>query len=227
MAKRKPRLADLKRKSPNQDRSKQTVDNIVAAADKILSRDGIDSLTIRSIAETAGISLGSLYDYFPNKQAVLYRIYEKRLDLLLQIFDEATSEEDPPASFEAAFDKYLQLARDSKYPTRVDIELRNAIHRDPQLAEMTKHYEESLTERYVALLRRYGSDWNEADLRMFAEYAHGIDHLNYRLQALGPRDAQKISGRIATHLFVSLAHYCGATKTLNAEGDNSKEADYG
>ena len=220
-------MADLKRKSPNQDRSRQTVDKIIAAADKILSRDGIESFTIRSIAETAGISLGSLYDYFPNKQAVLYRIYEKRLDLLLQIFDEAASEENPPESFEAVFDRYLRLTRAARYPMQVDLELRNAIHQDPRLAEMTKHYEESLAERYVTVLQRYGSDWSEADLRMFAEYAHGIDHLNYRLQALGPGNARKTSGDIATHLFISLAHYCGATKTLTAAGDKSKEADYG
>ena len=222
MAKRKPRLADLKRKSPNQERSKRTVDNIIAAADKILSRDGIESLTIRRIAETAGISLGSLYDYFPNKQAVLYRIYEKRLDLLLQIFDEATSEENPPVSFEAAFDKYLQLARDAKYPTRVDLELWNAIDRDSRLAEMTNHYEEALTERYVTLLRRYGSDWSEAHLRLFAEYAHGIDRVNYKLQAHGPHDVRKTSGGMAAHACLSLAQYCGATKRLASEEGDSQ-----
>lgn len=227
MTNQKPRIADLRRKSPNQDRAKRTVAGILAAAEKILSEDDIGALTIRKIAETAGVSLGSLYNYFPNKQAVLYRLFEERLNLLLRITDEAAAEDDPPASYDVAFDRYVRLARDIQYPTRVDLQLRNAIDRDPQLAEMTKHYEESLTERYVAVWRRYGSDWSEAELRKLAAYAHQLDHANLKLQAREQRDDRRSYGEMTAYLFRCLARYCGATKDLASEETESQEARHG
>ena len=219
MARRKPRMADLRRKSPNQDRAKRTVENIIAAAQKVLSRESIGALTIRKIAMTTGISVGLLYDYFPSKQAVVYRVYEERLDALLRMFDEAFSEENLARSFEAAFNTYLQLQRDAQYPTRVDLELQNAIDRDPQLAKMTKHYEESLSDRYVTVLRRYGSDWSEADLRKLAVYAHQIDHVNLKLQGREPRGHRKIYGDLTTQFFFYLARHCGASTGVKSTGE--------
>jgi len=214
MTKRKPRLADLRRKSPNQERAKRTVESILAAAEKILCDEHVDRLTIRRIAKTAGISLGSMYDYFPNKRAVLYQLFEIRLQLLLRIFDEAFAEEDAPESYDAAFDKYVRLAGDIKYPSRIDLELRNAIDRDPQLAKMTEHYEDSLTDRYVSMLRHYGSDWSDADLRKLAIYAHQIDHANLKLQAEEQHDERRSYGQMTTYVFRCLARYCGATKGI-------------
>lgn len=211
MARRKPRMADLRRKSPNQDRAKRTVENIIAAAHKVLSSENIRSPTVRQIAMATGISVGLLYDYFPSKQALFYRVYKDRLDALLLMFDEAFSEETPARSFEAAFNRYLQLQRAAQYPTRVDLELQNAIDRDPQLAKMTKHFEDSLSDRYVNVLRRYGSNWSEADLRKLAFYAHQIDHVNLKLQGLEPRGHRKIYGDLTTQFFFFLAQHCGAT----------------
>jgi AcrR family transcriptional regulator len=216
-------MAALRRKSPNQDRAKRTVSSILAAAEKILREEHVDSLTIRKIAQTAGISLGSMYDYFPNKSAVLYQLFETRLQLLLQIFDEAFAEEDAPESYDAAFDKYIHLARNNKYPSKIDLELRNAIDRDPQLANMTKHYEESLTERYVSILRRYGSDWSDADLRRLAIYAHQIDHVNLKLQAEEQHDDRRSYGEMTTYVLRCLARHCGATKGSAAEETEWRE----
>jgi AcrR family transcriptional regulator len=223
MTKRRPRTADLQRKLPNQDRAKRTVRSILAAAEKILSEENFEALTIRKIAKTAGVSLGSLYDYFPNKQAVLYRLLEERLGLLLRISDEAAAEDDPPKSYDAAFDRYVQLTRDIKYPSRVDLELRNAIDRDPQLASMTQHYEASLTDRHVAGWRRYGSDWSDANLRKLAAYAHQLDHINLKLQALELHDDRRSYGEMTSYLFRCLARYCGATKGQISDEKNLQE----
>lgn len=47
------------------------VETILEAAARILEKDGFDGLTTNAIAERAGISIGSLYEYFPNKEAIL------------------------------------------------------------------------------------------------------------------------------------------------------------
>jgi AcrR family transcriptional regulator len=59
------------RKKPKQDRSQTTVDALVEATARILVRDGPERLSTNRIAEVAGVSIGSLYQYFPNKEALL------------------------------------------------------------------------------------------------------------------------------------------------------------
>ncbi|MBR8500820.1 TetR/AcrR family transcriptional regulator, partial [Burkholderia cenocepacia] len=53
------------RKAPRQRRSVATVDAIVEAAARILERDGFDGYTTNAVAALAGVSIGSLYQYFP------------------------------------------------------------------------------------------------------------------------------------------------------------------
>ncbi|MCA8900002.1 MAG: TetR/AcrR family transcriptional regulator [Hyphomonas sp.] len=58
------------RKSPVQARSTATVDAILEAAARILESEGFEGYTTNAIAKRAGVSIGSLYQYFPNKDAV-------------------------------------------------------------------------------------------------------------------------------------------------------------
>jgi len=62
------------RKQPRQARSTQLVAAILEAAVRVLIRDGAHRFTTARVAETAGISVGSLYQYFPNKEAILFRL---------------------------------------------------------------------------------------------------------------------------------------------------------
>jgi AcrR family transcriptional regulator len=68
--------AASRRRSPKQLRSRAIVDAIVQAGRELLASEGAPSLTTNRIAERAGVSIGSLYRYFPNKDAVLAAIYD-------------------------------------------------------------------------------------------------------------------------------------------------------
>src|SRR4030095_5955269 len=59
------------RKSPRQERSRATVEAILQAATDILVRQGASRLTTNRIAERAGVSIASLYQYFPGKHAII------------------------------------------------------------------------------------------------------------------------------------------------------------
>jgi AcrR family transcriptional regulator len=69
---RRPVIAP--RKLPVQARSTQLVDDILKAAVRVLVREGAQRFTTVRVAEAAGVSVGSLYQYFPNKQAILFRL---------------------------------------------------------------------------------------------------------------------------------------------------------
>ena len=62
------------RKQPKQARSAELVAAILEAAIQVLAKEGAQRFTTARVAEKAGVSVGSLYQYFPNKAAILFRL---------------------------------------------------------------------------------------------------------------------------------------------------------
>lgn len=67
-----------------QDRSATLVDAIVEAAIRILERDGWRGLTTTTVARRAGVSVGSLYQYFPNREAIVVELLRRRTRRLVE-----------------------------------------------------------------------------------------------------------------------------------------------
>lgn len=65
------------RKLPQQDRSRMTVEAILEATTHILTEEGYDKANTNRIAERAGISIGSLYQYFPNKESLMAALMDQ------------------------------------------------------------------------------------------------------------------------------------------------------
>lgn len=68
------------RKRPNQSRSRALVDAVAQACLRILDEGGDEALTVARIAEVSGAAVGSIYQYFPNKDAIVAMLYERILD---------------------------------------------------------------------------------------------------------------------------------------------------
>ena len=73
------------RKTATQDRARHTVDALVEATARILVRDGFDRASTNRIAEEAGVSIGSLYQYFPGKEALTAAVIERHNQQLMTI----------------------------------------------------------------------------------------------------------------------------------------------
>ena len=71
-----------KPRKPQQERSRETVDSILAAATHVLVRKGYARTTTNEIAETAGVSVGSLYQYFPSKDAIAVELLRRNRERL-------------------------------------------------------------------------------------------------------------------------------------------------
>lgn len=76
------------RKSPRQQRSQQTVDTILQATARVLAEYGYAGTNTNLIAETAGVSVGSLYQYFPNKNALIAALHDRHDKQMLALIDE-------------------------------------------------------------------------------------------------------------------------------------------
>ena len=64
------------RKLPSQSRSRALVEAVVQACLRILDEEGAQALTIQRIAEVSGATVGSIYQYFPNKDAIITLVYD-------------------------------------------------------------------------------------------------------------------------------------------------------
>lgn len=65
------------RKHARQDRSRSMIDALLEATARIVSQAGLDRATTNRIADVAGVSIGSLYQYFPGKEALLAALIER------------------------------------------------------------------------------------------------------------------------------------------------------
>ncbi len=65
---------------PTQARSRALVDAIITATEEVLEQRGLDAMTTNRVAELAGVSIGSLYQYFPSKEALTAAVVERRVE---------------------------------------------------------------------------------------------------------------------------------------------------
>jgi AcrR family transcriptional regulator len=76
-----------KRRQPKQRRAQLTVEAMLDAAVRILKREGVEAITTNRVAEVAGVSIGSVYQYFPDKGAIfaaLHRRHVEEIDRLIE-----------------------------------------------------------------------------------------------------------------------------------------------
>jgi AcrR family transcriptional regulator len=70
------------RKRPRQERARHKVGLILEATQRLLDQGGIDSLTTNAVAEKAGVSIGTVYQYFDSKQAILNALADREIEAL-------------------------------------------------------------------------------------------------------------------------------------------------
>src|SRR3569832_52880 len=80
------------RKDAAQERSRATVDALVEATARILVREGFDKASTNRIADLAGVSIGSLYQYYPSKEALVAAVIERHNREIMQVVRAALAE---------------------------------------------------------------------------------------------------------------------------------------
>lgn len=83
------------RKQPKQSRSQETVDIILKASTHIIEQFGLENMSTNKIAEKAGVSIGSLYQYFPNKEAIMAKLMDKYTERQLKLVEKALAKNEP------------------------------------------------------------------------------------------------------------------------------------
>jgi AcrR family transcriptional regulator len=149
--KRAPRTAPRKR--PRQERSQATVDAILEGAARAFIADGYAGATTNKIAELAGISVGSLYQYFPSKDAIaveLARQFRARRLAFVGAQLSAIGEEPLESVVRTLFSSFLQAEgiRPELYRVLIEQVLRTGARRE------LRGYEERLEALVAEALRK-------------------------------------------------------------------------
>lgn len=180
--------APLPRKSPRQARSQATVSAILDATARILVERGYAGVTTNAVAERAGVSVGSLYQYFPNKESLLGEVRRRHADRMerevLRAFDrpEATS-----------FDDAMQRAIEAVIKAHlVEPDLHQALEGQLAAADNTSAHDRSVDmvmNRLTAALARHRHQFTIEDEKASAfvltQAVHSLAHAMIRSRPAG------------------------------------------
>ncbi|NRP70376.1 Nucleoid occlusion factor SlmA [Ensifer psoraleae] len=101
------------RRTPSQKRSRERVEHILSCATRLIEKKGSDAMRMSEVAEMAGISIGSLYQYFPDKAAIVRTLAERynaaSRDCIASEFAKVTTLAELRSAFSALFDTYYDM----------------------------------------------------------------------------------------------------------------------
>jgi AcrR family transcriptional regulator len=185
----------LTRREPRQTRSRETVDAVLEAVPRVLKRHGARAITTNRIAEAAGVSIGSLYQYFPDKRAIFTALHDRHVDDVRHVL-ERTMVDCASASLE---DFTRELVERLANVHAEDADLHEIVAGAvPETNHGFKSALESVFEKVISRAEqegygaRYGAD--EANRMLFVlphlveALVHGVAH---QKRALISRDAAK------------------------------------
>lgn len=99
------------RREPTQGRAQQTVQTIFEATAQIVEQDGVTALSTNKIAQKAGFSIGTLYQYFPTKEAIIHAMTDSarrtHMDRLHVLLGEA--EQQPDVDYEGVLRQFIHM----------------------------------------------------------------------------------------------------------------------
>lgn len=138
------------RRLPTTQMQLEIAESIIEAAGTVLAQDGYAGFTTNIVAERAGVSVGSLYRYFPNKEALLAELarrLERKTELLvLSVIEQKAN---------ASLDELIAAVVDALFDELGDAKLRQALRSEVPaawLAPVSEHVDRTVLERIAQLL---------------------------------------------------------------------------
>tara|TARA_B110000977_G_C11021357_1_gene471435 strand:+ start:709 stop:1320 length:612 start_codon:yes stop_codon:yes gene_type:complete len=171
-------------KNPKQKRSRERVELIFQSTVEVLKNDGIKALSTNSIAAQAGIAVSSIYQYFPNKQAILAALYEDYLKGIRDFYEKNNTPENQNLTWQVFFTQILVELHKLETSNRIDIELEKAMSLYPELIEIDRRHGDWMADRIATSMQQMGSRWPRAKLKRLAHYIYELNSAtwNYRTQ---------------------------------------------
>lgn len=164
------------RRVPMQERGRQTMDAVLRAAGSEIEHGGLDRLTTKRIAAAAGLSVGAVYEYFPNKESIVRELVVRWMARIFEAIDEV----------HPRFDKGLDLI---SY-LNVQVDRASAVYEEqpglsalfdmlsamPALSEVVVQHDRMVRESISSALHHYTPAANPLDIEAAAYAIPAVSH---------------------------------------------------
>ena len=164
---------------------------------------------MRNVAKEAHISVGTIYEYFPNKTALIAPIFEQRLQKIENILQLAASENPQPTTFKQVFDRYESLMIEAHLFSRIDIEMHNIAQHDEALGQIFNQHYLDYTETLTEMLTKYGCSLNPKNTLRLAQFMYEMQQSNLRLQYQADIETRKFFGALTADNVLQVAQKFG------------------
>ncbi len=156
------------RVEPQQARARETVEQLLACAVRILASEGGDALTTSALAEAADVRVRTVYRYFPNRQAVLAAVAERLAAEQESVLGDFPRIADPGTPWDRAVKETVEefVAAASVQPAQAAV--RAAMRTAPELRSIDEALDARVADRLAAALRRRGARAPRARLDLAA-----------------------------------------------------------
>lgn len=178
-----------RRRVPSQERAKVRVESILAATRELLHESGIASVTTARVAARAGVPVGSVYQYFPNKKAIFLALYEDYLAGVRRVVERFEAEASPEQDWQDFLARMRGALDHAEFDDDIEAILLATVRAFPELREYEQRHRELVIAAQVRVLRRLGSRWPRAKLRRLVIYAYLMNNarMYYRREFAPPR----------------------------------------
>lgn len=150
------------RKQPVQTRSKESIRKILDGTHRLLRSAGPSAVTTPAIATEAGVSVGSLYHFFPNKEAIILALYEEKLERIRDVMSRPIKVEGQ--SWQRGFHDWLLDIKREEVAMEFDIAMNEAMEHFPGLSEVSRGHAVMAADMLVMQMKALGSRWPDAAL---------------------------------------------------------------
>ncbi|WP_052700994.1 TetR/AcrR family transcriptional regulator [Loktanella sp. S4079] len=155
MPKEKSGLAP--RKTAHQDRARLRVETILQSTKTLLNEHPSHQVNTRMIADHAGISIGSLYQYFPKKEAIFYELFRQWLEATLAELDRVNDSLSPDATYEECVEAFLRGLTNPELNSQSNWKLRFAMSSSKELAALEEKHKVEVAARVHKIKQQFGS----------------------------------------------------------------------
>lgn len=161
-------------KAPRQQRSRERVERILNSTRQLLREQGLEAITTTAIAQHAEIPVGSLYQYFPDKKAILCQIYAQYLEEVRAVMAEVLDSQSGKGFDSKVNAAIYKAVRKAERTEGIDAELERALYQYPELRLIDSEHREQMTEMMVAFLVRRGAKKPKAVLTRLANFMYYV-----------------------------------------------------
>lgn len=100
------------RKEPRQERGQRRIEKILNAAERVFAKVGYEAATTNAIAQAARTSIGSIYQFFPHKEAILQAVADRFLGQLRALHEELFDHQRLPEDLEECYERIIRTLAD-------------------------------------------------------------------------------------------------------------------